>query len=127
MPHNNYIPGTCNIGNDQLTKRKRFALKIILVTLACILILQIFSLDKLWRLFMFIPFTLSAIGIQQVYFKFCYMFGIKGFYGFGELGKARTIKEEEFKKLDKAKALKMIVTSVLIGLAITIAYYYLPL
>ena len=121
-----YIPGTCNIGNEQLAKRKRFALKSVLATILCVAFLQAFHLDKIWRLAMFFPFALTTIGIQQVYFKFCYVFGIKGYYGFGELKKTRTVQEDEFKKSDKAKAMRMIVTSVLIGLFLTILYYYLP-
>ncbi len=126
MPYNNYIPGTCNIGGEQLKKRNRFALKCILATLICILFLQVFHFDTVWRLVMFIPFTLSAIAIQQVYFKFCYLFGIKGFYGFGEIGKTKSIQEKEFLKLDNAKALRMIITSMLIGLVMTILYFFLP-
>lgn len=126
MKEDNYIPGTCNIGNEQLQKRKQFALKCISVTLLCILFLQVFHLDKSWRLPMFIPFTLSAIGIQQVYYKFCYLFGLKGYYGFGEVGKAKSVEEEEYRKRDRAKARKMIISSVLIGLLLTAVYYFLP-
>ncbi len=78
------------------------------------------------RLFMFIPFTLTIIGAQQVIFKFCYLFGLKGYYGFGEVGKAKSVEEEEYRKRDRAKARKMIISSVLIGLLLAAVYYFLP-
>lgn len=123
---NNYIPGTCNIGNEQLQKRKRFLLKTVSATLLCILFLEVFHLDKTWRMLMFIPFSLTIIGSQQVYFKFCYLFGLKGYYGFGEVGKAKAVTDAENIKRDKAKARKMIVSSVIIGAVLTVVYYFLP-
>ena|ERR1035437_995102 len=121
-----YIPGTCNIGKEQLTKRKWFAVLCIFATLLCIFLLQVFQLDKIWRLPMFILFTASAIGVQQVYYKFCYLFGLKGLYGFGEVRRAKLVEEVEYRKLDRAKAQRMISSSVLIGLVLTAIYYFLP-
>jgi predicted secreted protein len=126
VKEDNYIPGTCNIGNEQLQKRKKFLIKTVSATLLCIVFLQIFHLDKIWRLFMFVPFTLTIIGAQQVYFKFCYLFGLKGYYGFGEVGKAKTVTDEENIKRDKAKARKMILSSVIIGAILTVIYYFFP-
>ena len=121
----NYIPGTCNIGREQLAKRKLFLLKCVLVTLVCIIFLEVFHLDKTLRLFIFIPFTLTTIGTQQVLFKFCYIFGLKGYYGFGAVGKAKTVEEDAYRRLDLRKSQKMILSSVIIGLILAFVYYYL--
>jgi hypothetical protein len=126
VSEDNYIPGTCNIGNEQLQKRKRFLIKSLFATLLCILFLEVSHVDKIWRMFMFVPFTLSVIGAQQVWFKFCYIFGLKGYYGFGEVGKAKTISDAENIKRDKSKAQKMIVSSVIIGAILTVIYYFIP-
>jgi len=126
MAEDNYIPGTCNIGNEQLTKRKQFAVKCILGTLLCILFLQLFHLNKMWRLPVFILFTASAIGVQQVFYKFCYVFGLKGLYGFLEADKVKSVEGEEYRKLDRAKARRMLISSLLIGLILTVIYYFLP-
>lgn len=121
-----YIAGTCNIAKDQLVKRKRFAAKCLGLTVWAIAILQFFDLSKWWRLPMFILFTLSALGIQQVYFKFCYIFGLKGLFGLDQLGKAQKITDDENLKKDRDKAMRMIVSSVLIGIALTAIYFFLP-
>jgi len=122
-----YIPGTCNIAKDQLLKRKRFAAKCLGLTVWAIALLQIFDLSKWWRLPMVVLFTLSALAIQQVYFKFCYIFGLKGLFGLDKLGKAQKITDPENLKKDRAKALRMIVSSILIGVLLTAIYFFLPL
>jgi glucose-6-phosphate-specific signal transduction histidine kinase len=120
-----YIPGTCNIGNEQLAKRKRFLVKCILVTVLGVSYQLVFHSDKVLRLLMFIPFAVTAVAAQQVFYKFCYRFGLTGLYGFGELGKEKNAEEDEFKKLDRKKSQRMIVSSVIIGIILSIAYYFL--
>ncbi len=120
-----YSPGHCNISGAQLLKRKRFAAKCLGLTVWAIALIQIFGFSKWWRLPMVILFTLSAIGIQQVYFKFCYVFGLKGLYG-EEVGKTKTVEEEEYRRADKEKAKRMIFSSILIGILLTAIYFFLP-
>ena len=122
-----YIPGTCNIGKEQLEKRKRFAVKCIAATLICFIFLQASNGDKILRLLMVIPFTLSSIGFQQVYFKFCYLFGLKGLYGLGELGKTVSVEEENARKLDRKKSTRILISSLVIGILLAVIYFYLPI
>jgi len=122
-----YIPGTCNIAKDQLVKRKRFAAKCLGLTVWAIALLQIFDLSKWWRLPMVILFTLSALAIQQVYYRFCYVFGLKGLYGLGALGKTQKISDDKNLKKDRAKARRMIISSVVIGVVLTVIYFFLPI
>ncbi len=121
-----YSPGHCNISGAQLLKRKRFAAKCLGLTVWAILLIEIIDLSKWWKLPMVVLFTLSAIGIQQVYFNFCYVFGLKGLYGLDEVGKTKTVEEEEYRRADRAKAQRMIISSVLIGILLTAIYFFLP-
>lgn len=75
---------------------------------------------------MVVLFTLSAIGAQQVYFKFCYIFGLKGLYGMEEVGKAQKVEDEAHRHADRAKAQRMIISSVIIGVLLTAIYFLLP-
>ena len=120
-----YISGTCNISGAQLHKRKRFMAKCLGITVWAIALLQILTLSHWWRLPMVILFTLSIIGIQQVYFKFCYMFGLKGLLGMGELGKTQKVSEANIAR-DRARARKMIISSIILGIIFTIIYFLLP-
>lgn len=96
------------------------------LTVWAIALIEILDLGKWWRLPMVILFTLSAIGIQQVYFKFCYVFGLKGLYGLNEIGKTQTVEEEEYRRADRQKAQRMIISSILIGILLTAIYFFLP-
>lgn len=96
------------------------------LTVWAIVLIEIFGASRWWRLPMVVLFTLSAIGVQQVYFKFCYVFGLKGLYGMDEVGKTFTVEEAEYRKADKEKAQRMIVSSVLIGILLTAIYFFLP-
>jgi hypothetical protein len=120
-----YIPGTCNIAGAQLHKRKRFMAKCLGLTAWAIALIQLLNLPRWCRLPMVVLFTLSAIGIQQVYFKFCYVFGLKGLIGCDALGKTEKV-EDKFRELDRRKAQRMIVTSVIYGVILTLVYYLLP-
>jgi hypothetical protein len=121
-----YSPGHCNISGAQLMKRKRFAAKCLGFTVWAIALIEIIDLGRWWRLPMVILFTLSAIGIQQVYFKFCYVFGLKGLHGMNEIDKTETVEEEEYRRADRSKAQRMIISSILIGIMLTAIYFFLP-
>lgn len=121
-----YIPGICNLGNQQLMKRKRFAAKSAGFTVWAIVLLQLFSVPPVWRLCMLIPFSVTALALQQVYYKFCYVFGLKGYYGLNLVGQTNKVTDAESLKLDRAKAHRMIVSSVFIGTILALIYYLLP-
>lgn len=121
-----YIAGKCNIGKEQLQKRKRFLIKCIMVTVLFIVVFQWFHFNRTWRIVMIIPFSLTSIGAQQVIYKFCYVFGLKGYYGFGEIGKQLKIEGKDYLELDRKKSRRMIISSVLIGFFLTLIYCLLP-
>ncbi|HTA83615.1 MAG TPA: hypothetical protein VK783_11790 [Bacteroidia bacterium] len=121
-----YIPGTCNIGKEEVAKRRKsmmFAGALVMIIISSMLL---FHAGKIWRFFVFFPAVSFAVGVQQVYFKFCVAFGMKGFFNFKDLGESVSIEEAEMRRLDKAKATKMLVISLLSGLVITILFYLMP-
>ena len=120
-----YIPGVCNIGNEQLTKRKRFLVICLSITIICIFLIEAFGGNKTLRLFMFVPFAVCAVATQQVMYKFCYRFGLTGLYGFGKVGYDKKVPENQFRELDRKKSMKMLVSSVAIGILLDTLYYYL--
>lgn len=122
-----YTPGQCNIDKGQLYKRKRFLAKCLGLAVWAILLIELLDLNKWWRLSMLPLFTLSAIGAQQVYFKFCYVFGLKGIYGMEEVGKTQSVEQEAHRLADLAKARNMIISSIVIGILLTVIYFLLPI
>ncbi len=122
-----YIAGRCNIGNEEIKRRKQAGYIGLGLTILCILVFQLFHISRSWRLLVFFPATLSSIGIFQAYMKFCVAFGMKGIFNFGEFGKAEAVEQHENVKKDQAKARQIITISVTAGLLLTIIYYFLPI
>ena len=121
-----YIPGTCNIGKEEIRIRRNGAIIGAILTVICIILFQWFDVNRGWRLLISIPIATSAISIQQWYLKFCVAFGLKGIFNFDELGKFVNITDKEQLKKDRAKSYRMIITGILIGLVAAIVYYLLP-
>jgi len=77
-------------------------------------------MTKIWRLFIFLPVSMGAMGFLQSAFHFCAGFGMKGVFKFGpEVGKTDTVMEAEFRKKDKQKALFILFLSAVIGLVVS--------
>ncbi len=122
-----YIPGTCNIGPAEIKARRNVAYISALLSIVLIILLIVLHADKLWRLTLFPLATSAAISFQQWYFHFCVNFGLKGVFNFGDIGKTFTVEQKENFQKDRAKAWKMIITGIIIGLITTSVFYILPL
>jgi hypothetical protein len=123
-----YIPGVCNIGPAEIRMRRTTGW---LGLGATILIWSVFCLLRVpaaWRLTLFFPAVMSAVGFLQAAMHFCAAFGILGVFNFGpSVGKTDTIEQAEFRRADQRKAAQIILYSVLIGLAAALAGYFLIL
>ncbi|HEY1869845.1 MAG TPA: hypothetical protein VGG71_02240, partial [Chitinophagaceae bacterium] len=73
-----YIPGTCNIGPPEIKRRKKAVIFALILTIVVVILILVLHPQKLWRLSLFLPLFSLAIGFQQVYFKFCANFGMRG-------------------------------------------------
>jgi hypothetical protein len=123
---NQYIPGVCNIGPAEIAVRKRIGWVGFLVTVILWAIFLFLGIPAGWRLLLFVPAALSATGFIQAYSHFCAGFGMKGLFNFGtEVGKTETVQQQEFKKKDRQKALRIISCSIILGFVIALAAFYL--
>ncbi len=122
---NKYIPGVCNIGKVELSRRKNGVYLSLSLLVINVLILQLFPHGKEWNLTVFITVAYLAISYQQWYFKFCVKFGIKGVFNFGDMGKTFSVEQKEFYQKDRAKALKMIAIGVILGIMAALIYYFI--
>ena len=122
-----YIPGACNIGPSEIKRRKSVTLFSLILTVATLALILVLQAEKPWRLLLFIPMASLIVNAQQVYFKFCVNFGIRGIFNLGDLGKQDTVAQAEFRKKDRTKAIQMITTGILVGIASALLFYFLPL
>ncbi len=121
-----YIPGICNIGKEEVRRRRNGAIMSVVLIFITVFLIQWFQLNRYWRLVIFIPSASLVISFEQWYFKFCVAFGLKGVFNFGELGKTVSIENNEHLMKDRAKAIQRIVAGVLIGAIIAVIYFLLP-
>ena len=122
---NKYIPGVCNIGREELKRRKNGIYLSLTLLILIVLVIHFSHAANGWKLLVFIPVAYVVISWQQWYFKFCVRFGLSGVFNFGDIGKAFTVEQKEYYRKDRAKALKMIMVGVIIGMAVAIIYYLL--
>ena len=121
-----YIPGVCNIGPDEIRKRRNGALYSGLIMVIILILFPVLEVNRIWRLVVFLPAAAFGIGILQWQLKFCAGFGMKGVFNFGKIGKVNTIQEKENLRRDRNKSIRMLIWSILFGLAVAILFYFIP-
>ncbi len=113
-----YIPGVCNIGKEEIKKRRQFGIVGLILTIITYFILVYFDVTKGFRFLTSIPSVISAIGFLQAQMHFCAYFGLAEIFNFDKLGKSDKVENDEFVRKDKKRARSIIYISVLIGIVV---------
>ena len=122
-----YIPGSCNIGKQEILKRKRFAMLAVVGTICYAVGIVLIGGSQLFRLALALPATMAILSLQQVGNKFCVAFGLAGIFSFENGLQHIDAAQAEYIKKDKARAVKMIVWSLLGGVAAGVLFMLAPL
>ena len=101
---NKYIPGVCNIGPEEIKKRKQAGWMGFIATVALWAVFVWFRVAPAWWLLLFFPAMMSATGFLQAYMHFCAYFGFASLFNFGDVGKTDSVSQAEFRAKDKRKA-----------------------
>jgi hypothetical protein len=124
---NNYVPGTCNIGQGEIKRRQAVAIfGLFLIAISSIGILTT-DQDRGARLSIFIPAVIFSIGFVQSRKKFCLAYGLAGTFNFGKLGQISKVQSLEDKKADRKTAVFILFQSVALAGVITAIFFVLPL
>jgi hypothetical protein len=122
-----YIPGVCNIGRSEIRLRKLGGWIGLIATLGVWFAFVAQDVDRRWRLLLFIPAMLSAIGFLQAWWHFCAKFGLGGVFNFGaNVGKTDTVEQAEYRRQDRITALKIIGLSAMVGVIVAVVAYVMP-
>ena len=117
---NTYIPGVCNIGPAEIRSRRNAGLIGLLLLAALLVLFAFYDVPPVFRLVVFFPATLAAIGYLQAVLHFCVKFGMSGLFNFSQsLEKTETVSQAEYRRKDQHKAITIIIGSVVSGLIIT--------
>jgi aminopeptidase-like protein len=119
-----YIPGVCNLSDGEARQRNIAGWVGLILTIILEAYFIYAQLPLTYRLVIFLPATIGAIGFLQGVMHFCVSFGMNGVFNVSnDVGKTDTVAQAEFRAQDKVKAIKIMVYSILIGLVTTgIAY-----
>jgi hypothetical protein len=125
---NEYVPGVCNIGRAEIRQRKLIGWVALAVTVGMWIAFSAFTVTPLWRLTLFFPALMAAIGFLQAAWHFCARFGLGGVFNFGpNVGKTDTIERAEFRRQDRRTATQIIALSALAGAIVAATAYFTPL
>jgi hypothetical protein len=118
-----YIPGVCNIGGNEVAKRRIMGW---IGLAACVVLWAAFIVLKaaaVWRLVLFVPALLAALGFLQATRRVCVIYGLSGTYKVGSGGKRRLVELADDRRQDRRTSLRIIGYSMLIALAVTAVAY----
>lgn len=118
MNTSNYVPGVCNIGKEEINKRKRAGIVGLILTVLTYSLFVYFEVSKGVRFLTFIPAVISAIGFLQARMRFCAYYGLAEMFNFDSLEKSNKVDNNEFVRKDKKRARQIIYYSVLIGIGV---------
>lgn len=125
MIQNKYVPGVCNIGDDEIKRRRQSGWIGLAATVVLWGIFVWLDAAPVWRLLIFFPAMMSATGLLQAYMHFCAYFGFASLFNFGDVGKTDSVQQAEFRAKDRKKAWQIVIYSVLIGIAVAALAYFL--
>jgi hypothetical protein len=121
-----YQPGVCNIGPEEIARRRRAGHVGLLVTLAVLAVLVAVHAPPLARLIAILPAAGSASGYLQAWLKFCAGFGSRGIFNFGRLGETTAVDDADARARDRRRSRQIGLASLGIGIVVGIVAVLLP-
>lgn len=122
-----YVAGSCNIGNGEVRRRQVVALAGAVISATSLVGLLNTDAARTARFSLFFPLMVFAIGFIQSRKKFCLAYGFMGTFNFGKLGQISRVSDPMAKKADRKTALTILAQSFFLALGLTLAAFALPL
>ncbi len=127
MAQADYIPGTCNIGGDELRSRRIVAAIGLVLSLSALITFIATDVSQSARLGIFIPLLVMSVGWVQSRKKFCLAYGFAGTFNFGKLGNLSRVSDPIARAADRRTALMIFAQSALYAAVLTALVVALPL
>ena len=116
----------CNIGPEEIARRRRSAIaKTVVVALAAI-VLVVLAVPAPVRLLIWPLATAAAVTWLQVVHRFCVAFGAMGLQNFGRLGQESPV-DPGIRAADRRRALQLILEGAAIGLFVAVVLAAVPI
>ncbi len=117
-----YRAGACNIGPQEIARRRRAGLVAIGIAAAVAVVLLVIDAPAVLRLAVFPPLASGLISLEQVRRRFCVGFALAGLRNFGPLGAQDRVTDDAELAADRRAALRMIAYMSGIALVLTLAF-----
>jgi hypothetical protein len=122
-----YRAGACNIGPEEIARRRQGGLVGVLIAVAIGVALVVVGAPVWLRIAIF-PFLAGGlISLEQARRHFCVAFAFGGIRNFGSVGSETTVAHDEDRATDRRAALVMVGYMSAIAAVITIAFVLLPI
>jgi hypothetical protein len=118
-----YVAGVCNIGPEEIARRRTTGWVGLSISVVLVAILMYLGVNPAWRLFVFLPASLSATGFLQAYFGFCTGFARRGIFNFGARGQTQQVPDDASKQKDRKQGNRITLYSVLIGVVVALVCF----
>ncbi len=117
-PDDAYRPGVCNIGPEEIARRRRSAWVASVATVALYLGLLAIAAPDPVRFIVAVPAAGAAVSWLQARERFCVAFGSTGTFNFGPVGELERVESEAARRADRRKVASMIARGVAIGIVV---------
>ena len=121
-----YRPGACNIGPDEIRKRRAAGVAGVVATVALAAGLIAIGAPAATRLLVALPAAGAAVGFLQARSRFCVAFAIAGVRNFGPVGSVVKVGGAAAHRADLVAAVRMLAQAIAIGAAVGIVFALLP-
>jgi hypothetical protein len=122
-----YVPGTCNLGAGEVSRRRIVAAFGFVLSLSALTALITTNASREARFGIFVPLLVMSIGWVQSRKKFCLAYGFAGTFNFGKMGEMSRVADPADRAADRRTALLIFGQSALYAAALTLLVVLLPL
>lgn len=126
-PESEYRPGVCNIGPEEIARRRRAGHLGVVATLVAFVVLLAVDAPPLARLLVALPAAGAASGYLQARLKFCAGFGSAGIFNFGSLGERQQVADAQARQRDRIRSTQIAVAALATGLVVAVVAVLLPI
>jgi hypothetical protein len=121
-----YRPGACNIGPDEIARRRDAGVAGIGVAAVMAIGLVAFGAPDWSRWLVALPLAGGTAGLLQARLRFCAAYGLAGVRNFGPLGRTSTIADDAARRADLRRAAQIGLAAAAVGLLGAAALVALP-
>ena len=124
-----YVPGACNIGADEIARRRKAAVAGLVASIGLAVALIAFGSapGDLTRLLVALPLTGAAIGWIQAQRRFCMAYGLAGTFNLGKIGEMSRVSDQAALAADRRTALVIAAQGLALGVGGALLFLVLPI